>query len=231
MIDVDSGGTDTGARRRTWMIGGGLLVASALLTLAMRGYILPMVPVVSVPDVLFAAGAVIFAIGIGRAGSVTARRPLGTAAIAGLAVWLLLSSPLLSLLLPVVQTDVDAAEMAELLWLSSMLSITSEVIALALALIGVMSIGRGGVVPRPWRWAPLWALLAVIVVRVLRSGFLSGDYGLGQETLVLLDGIGALIEAVAVGLLGVLAMILAARPVPGSTAVYSSGDRRLSQGA
>lgn len=228
MIDVDSGGTDTGARRRTWMIGGGLLVASALLTLAMRGYILPMVPVVSVPDVLFAAGAVIFAIGIGRAGSVTARRPLGTAAIAGLAVWLLLSSPLLSLLLPVVQTDVDAAEMAELLWLSSMLSITSEVIALALALIGVMSIGRGGVVPRPWRWAPLWALLAVIVVRVLRSGFLSGDYGLGQETLVLLDGIGALIEAVAVGLLGVLAMILAARPAPGSTAVYSSGDRRLS---
>ena len=231
MIDVDSGGTDTGARRRTWMIGGGLLVASALLTLAMRGYILPMVTFVSVPDVLFAAGAVIFAIGIGRAGSVTARRPLGTAAIAGLAVWLLLSSPLLSLLLPVVQTDVDAAEMAELLWLSSMLSITSEVIALALALIGVMSIGRGGVVPRPWRWAPLWALLAVIVVRVLRSGFLSGDYGLGQETLVLLDGIGALIEAVAVGLLGVLAMILAARPVPGSTAVYSSGDRRLSQGA
>lgn len=228
MIDVDSGGTDTGARRRTWMIGGGLLVASALLTLAMRGYILPMVTFVSVPDVLFAAGAVIFAIGIGRAGSVTARRPLGTAAIAGLAVWLLLSSPLLSLLLPVVQTDVDAAEMAELLWLSSMLSITSEVIALALALIGVMSIGRGGVVPRPWRWAPLWALLAVIVVRVLRSGFLSGDYGLGQETLVLLDGIGALIEAVAVGLLGVLAMILAARPVPGSTAVYSSGDRRLS---
>jgi hypothetical protein len=93
---------------------------------------------------------------------------------------------------------------------------------LALAIIGVMQIGRGGVVPQPWQWAPLWALIAVVAVRVLRSGFLFGQQGLEQETLVLLDGIGALIEAVAVGFLGVLAMVLAAGHSPDSTMVYSS---------
>jgi len=222
MVDVDAGRGDARARRRTWMLGGGLLAASALLSLAMRGYPFPMVPFVSLPHVLFSAGAAVFAIGLARAGSVTARRPLGTSAIVGLAVWLLLVSPLLNMLQPVMSDDANAAETAELLTLSVMLSITSEVIALILALIGVMQIGRAGVVPPPWRWAPLWTLLAVVAVRVLRAGFLFGQLGLGQEELVVLDGAGALIEAAAVGSLGVLAMILTTHPVRGSMVVFSS---------
>jgi hypothetical protein len=223
MIEVDAGSAGVArSRQRTWMLGGGLLAASALLSLAMRGaFFLPMVPFVWAPDVLFAAGAVVFAVGLGHSGSVTGRRPLGTSAIVGLAVWLLLAPPLMNALQPAISMGTDAAERTDLLLLSAMLSITGEVIALALA-IGVMQIGRGGVAPRPWQWAPLWALLAVVAVRVLRSGFLFGQQGLAQETLVLLDGTGALIEAVAVGFLGVLAMVLAARPSPDSTMVYSS---------
>ncbi|MGB3731096.1 hypothetical protein [Microbacterium sp.] len=226
MIEVAAGSAHAAReRRRTWMLGGGLLAASALLSLAMRGsFFLPTVPFVSPPDVLFAAGAVVFAVGLGRSGSVTGRRPLGTSAVVGLAVWLLLAPPLLSVLQPEISMGADAAERTDLLVLSAMLSITGEVIALALAIVGVMQIGRGGVVPQPWQWAPLWALLAVVAVRVLRSGFLFGQQGLGQEALVVLDGTGALLEAVAVGFLGVLAMVLAARPSSGSTMIYSSGE-------
>ncbi|MFD5226156.1 hypothetical protein ACFWHT_11105 [Microbacterium sp. NPDC058342] len=217
MIDVDATAAAARERRRTWMLGGALLAASALLMLALRN--LPFVfGVVSPPDLLFAAGAVVFAFGLGRAGSVVARERLGTTAIVGLAVWLLLVPALLLTLLPTVPPDAS-----DDILFSAMVSVTSEVVALILALIGVTRVGRVAVVPRPWRWAPLWALLVVAGVHVLRSGFLFGQHGLDQEMLVTLDGLGVLLEAVAVGFLGVIAMILAARAAPGSTTVYSSG--------
>lgn len=223
MIDVDESGTDARVRRRTWMLGGGLLVASALLSLAMRNFIfLPgAFSLISPPDVLFAAGTVVLSVGLGAAGSITARRPLGTWALVGLAAWLLVASPLLQLVVP---SDADGAELGEWVALSAMASVTVEVVALGLALIGVMRIGREEVVPLPWRWAPLWALLAVIGVRALRSGLLFGQNGLGSEALLALDGVGVLIEASAIGFLGVLALVLAARPLPGSTTVYRSGE-------
>jgi hypothetical protein len=74
MIDVDAGGTDARARRRTWMLGGGLLAASALLSLWVASS--PGAPVGIVPGLFFAAGAIVFAIGLGQSGSVTARRPI-----------------------------------------------------------------------------------------------------------------------------------------------------------
>lgn len=218
MIDVDPAGSAARVRRRTWVVAGALLVASALMTLTLRG--LPGVGFgfFSIPDLLFAAGAVIFAIGLGRAGSVTARRPLGTFALVTLAVWILLSPLLLRLSVPASAEDISES----LIMFSGMLSITLEVVSLALAIIAATQIARIGAVPRPWNRAPLWALVTVAVVRALRSAFLFGAYSLTQEALVLLNSLGGLIEATAVGFLGVVAIVLAARPVPGSTTVYSS---------
>ncbi|WP_406248534.1 hypothetical protein ACI7YT_01575 [Microbacterium sp. M] len=218
MIDVDPAGSAVGVRRRTGIVGGALLVASALMTLALRS--LPGVGfgLFSIPDLLFAAGAVIFAIGLGRAGSVTARRPLGTFALVTLAVWILLSPLFLRLSAPASAEDISDG----LIMFAGMLSVTLEVVSLALAIIAATQIARIGAVPRPWNRAPLWALVAVAVVRLLRSAFLFGAYSLSQETLVLLDSLGGLIEAAAVGFLGVVAIVVAVRPVPGSTTVYSS---------
>src|SRR5690606_3646194 len=90
MIDVTAAADTTRSRRRTWMTGGALFVASALLGLGMVTVSgLPF----SISQLLFHAGAVVFAIGLGRGGSVTGRRPLGTGAIIALAVWSLVVAP------------------------------------------------------------------------------------------------------------------------------------------
>lgn len=218
MIDVDPSGSAARVRRRTWIVGGSLLVSSALIALTLRGLSGVHVAPISLPDMLFAAGAVIFAIGFGRAGSVTARRPLGTFALVGLAVWILLSPLLLRLTVPVSAEDISES----FIMFSGMMSITIEVVSLVLAIIAATQIARIRAVPRPWNRAPLWALVAVAVVRLLRSAFLFGAYALGQESLVLLDSLGGLIEAAAVGFLGVVAIVVAVRPVSGSTTVFSS---------
>lgn len=225
MIDVDASATAARDRRRTWMLGGGLLAASALLSLALRSFFLPGLPLHSLSDVLFAAGAVVFAFGLGRAGSVTARRPLGTTAIVLLAAWLLIASPLQQLLLPMEISFTDPAERGGYFQLVNLVGITTEAISLVLAIIAVVQIGRAGIVPKPWSWAPLWALAAVVVSRTLFSGMLPIP-GLADDQVALgaVFGLAGFLVAASVAFLGVLAMVLAVRPVPGSTVVYTSGD-------
>lgn len=225
MTDVDATAAAARERQRTWMLGGGLLAASALLGLALRSFLLPGLPFLSLSDVLFAAGAVVFAIGLGRAGSVTARRPLGTTAIIALAVWLLIASPLQQLMFPMEVTFDDPASRGGYFQLVNMIGITSEAVLLVLAIIAVVQIGRAGVVPKPWAWAPLWALVVVVVARTLLSGMLPMP-GLAEDQVALgaMFGLAGFLVAASVAFLGVLAMILAARPVPGSTVVYTSAE-------
>ncbi|MDQ0614968.1 hypothetical protein QF046_002609 [Microbacterium sp. W4I4] len=225
MIDVDVTAATERERRRTWMLGGGLLAASALLGLALRGLLLPGLPFISLSDLLFSAGAVIFAVGLGRAGSVTARRPLGTAAIIALAAWLLVALPLQQLLLPMEVSFDDPAERGGYFQLVNMVGITTEAVSLVLAVIAVVQIGRAGVVPKPWVWAPLWALGMVVVARTVLSGMLPiPGLAENQEALMALFGLAGFLVAASVGFLGVLAMILAVRPEPRSTVVYDSGE-------
>ena len=92
MIVVDATADAVRQRRRTWMTGGVLFLVSALLGLARVS--VPGLPF-GISQLLFHAGAVVFAVGLGRGGSVTARRPLGTGAIIALAVWAQVGSPVL----------------------------------------------------------------------------------------------------------------------------------------
>lgn len=201
------------------MLGGALFAASALIGLALRSLLLSSQ---LVPDVLFAAGLVVFAVGLGRAGSVTDRRPLGTTALVALAVWLLVASPLQQLLLPMAVTF-DDADGRGYFQLVNVVGITIQVVSLVLAIIAVGQIGRAGVVPRPWAWAPLWALGVVIVARTLLSGMLPlPALAHDQQALGVMFGLSGLLIAASIGFLGVLAMILAVRPTPGSTVVYAS---------
>lgn len=220
MVDVDAGAVGARARRRTWMLGGGLLAASALLGLAAPSLSsLPGLPYLSLPTLLFSGGAIVFAVGLGRSGSVTARRPFGTGALVALAIWFLVQ-PLVLLPLPE-----DEAALPDFVAAMSMIGITLEVIALVLAVTAVTQIGRSGVVPRPWNWAPLWALLATVVAWLLQSGLVLGP-GIADDQGVLLAvfGLSGILEAGAVAFLGVLAMILAVRPAGGATVVYSSAE-------
>ncbi|MDT0158053.1 hypothetical protein Q9R19_10505 [Microbacterium sp. ARD32] len=223
MVDVDAGVSDAASRRRTWMLGGGLLTASALLHLWATS-----VPGAGgfefVPDLLFTAGLVVFAIGLGASGSVTARRPLGTVALIALAVWLPAAPLLQELIVPSnpMGDMVDGNAGAQLI---GMVGISTEVVSLGLALIAVVQIGRIGVIPHAWRWAPLWALAAVVAMRLLSVGLLMGPIeAVDQNALVGILSLLGFLGVCAVGFLGVLAIVLAARPVRGTTRVYSSGQ-------
>ncbi len=192
MIDVDADGTR--ARRTTWIVGGVLFITAAFFWLAAQAAPYPVLGWASI--VLLSGGMAVFALGLGRSGSVTARRPLGTAALLGLAVW--------NAAAPVLVHFVPATG-------DPMLTVTSEVVGLALAIVAVTQIARIGVLPPAWRWAPLWALVAVVAARMILTGFMTGAITASQELLVGLSPLMAILTAAAECFVGVVAIVLATR--------------------
>ena len=192
--------------RHAWLIGGALLIGSVVVSAPLSPYFGGGI----LRAALFAAALVVFAFGIRGSGSVTARRPLGTAALVVLAAWVLLRSvawglPWVNAVATDVLTDV---------------SYVDSVVQLAAALVAVVQIGRASVVPRPWKWVPAWALGAVVVPSLL--GLLLLAVGALQEpqassqsqalTLTMfvsaLDGLARTVGPV---FLGVLAIVLGDR--------------------
>jgi len=218
MVTVDPGsGSEAVQRRRTWVLGGALLVASALAQLAAQG---PLAPLHRAVDVLFVAGALALVIGLGRAGSVTARRPLGTGAVIALAV-VLLGLPFA---LDAVLRDADGYGSGQLIGVAGVLTMVQVVVTLMLAIIAVVQIGRIGVVPRPWNWAPLWALGVVVATRLLAMLRLSPLFADTADAAgaLFVTGLLGVINTAAIAFLGIVAIVLGARTEPGSVAVYSS---------
>ncbi|MEJ1087938.1 hypothetical protein WDU99_06365 [Microbacterium sp. Mu-80] len=212
MITVDASGKAAMERRRTWLIGGILLVAYAMMTLV--GWMGTALSVGRLPSLLISAAFLIFAVGIGRGGSVTARRPLGTGALIALALWHA-GAPWLFDLIPDTAYDHPGYFAAV-----QMLTITGVVVELVLAIIAVTQIGRTGVVPPPWRWAPLWVLIAVIAGQLPQTGAVLGSMVTSQDALVTINALAALLNAAGVCFLGVLAIVLGTRREPASVVVY-----------
>ena len=217
MVTVDLGSAAR-QRRRTWVLGGALLIACALVQLAAQG---PLAPLGRAVDGLFAAGALVLVIGLGRAGSVTARRPLGTGAVIALAVVQPAAPYLASLLLTGTVPPPGAISGYEIFAWAQLTA------ALMLAIIGATQIGRVGVVPRPWNWAPLWALGAVTLAFLIPNApFWSPLFSSGEDVsglLALFRAFG-LVRPLAVVFLGVVAIVLGVRSEPGSVPVYSSAN-------
>ncbi len=194
-------------RRRTWLTGGVLLLTAGFLGLV-RTQLLPAAALGWAGTLLAAAALVVFAIGFGAAGSVTARRPLGTIALLALAAWEVLSP----LLWTVFAGILIGASFESL----STLDILTRVLSLIFAMIAVWQIVRVAVIPRPWNWAPLWALAAFVAAQVLP--YLAEATGIrDQETLVLMHGFAGVVLLAGNLFLGVLAIMLAVRPARSST--------------
>ena len=215
MVTVDTGSAAR-QRRRTWVLGGALLVASALVQLAAQG---SLAPLYRAADVLFAAGALVLVIGIGRAGSVTARRPLGTGAVVALVVVLLVAPYLSSTLLTGIAPAPGTISGYQIFfWIQLAVS-------LMLAILAATQIGRAGVVLQPWNWAPLWALGAVTLAQLIpMAPFWAPLLGSGQDPSALLGlfSVFGLVRPLAIAFLGIVAIVLGTRSAPGSVAVYSS---------
>jgi len=212
MVTVDPGsGSDAVQRRRTWVLGGALLVASALAQLAAQGRLIMLSSLV---DPFFALGALVLTVGIGRAGSVTARRPLGTGAVIGLVVVMTSQSFVYAALAPDPQRTLPLRNEASPLEL--FVPVTQSLMLL-LAITAVMQIGRIGVVPRPWNWAPLWALAAVVLARALPiAPFWSPLLASGENVAPLFQvfDVLSLLNPLAVVFLGIIAIVLGSRTEP-----------------
>jgi hypothetical protein len=188
---------------RALFLGGALLLASVVATVVFQPGFYAFTWVGYIPTVLFSAALMIFAFGIRGSGSITAGRPLGTGALAALAVWLVLM-------------DVLPATIGSALTVTSPLAVLIAlnylklVVQLALAIIAVVQIARAGVVPAPLAWVPTWVLVACTATWLLSqlAGIVLVNVSQVAAIFLTLDGatrIGGTI------VLGVLAIVLADR--------------------
>jgi hypothetical protein len=191
--------------RHTWFVGGSLLLGSVVLgwNLQSPG---PLATVVSIlGTVLFSTSVLVFAFGFRRSESVTVRRPLGTAALTFLAVWVLLS-PVVSDLLASGSTDDDLPS-ALLVY-----GVIDPYIRFALALVSVIHIGRAGVVPVPFHWLPAWTLAALTVPWILGQIVAAGPSPESDlPTILFIAAVDGLVRTAGAVVLSVVAILLSDR--------------------
>lgn len=189
------------ARQRTWVAAGVLLVLSALVSLVARGALVVIHPA---GDWLFAAGAILFVVGIGRPGSVTGRRFVGTAATILLAI-APMTQALWAGFVPGGEANPNTVED-----ISALVAMAYYGTVFALAIVSVVQIARARVVPSPWRWAPAWVLVwTILTVGIGLNLFGSGP--LGSAVAVLGSVLATYGPAAGVMFLGILGIVLGRR--------------------
>ncbi|WP_347978324.1 hypothetical protein [Microbacterium sp. ProA8] len=198
---------------RTLMVGGVLLIVSAVAAFAAPnafGASLPFHTVLYWAAVVaFSMSVLVFAFGIGRGGSIVERRPLGVTAALVLALWPF-AERLLTWAMPFEESTTEFYQV----W-----GYVSLTVKIAAAIVLVVQIARAGVVTGRLRWAPAWALAAVVVPQILAQVLLIA-MGIDQsrtevDGVILLFGVGQLASFAAPVTLGILAIVLAQRaPAP-----------------
>ncbi|MGV8880843.1 MAG: hypothetical protein ACOH19_01705 [Rhodoglobus sp.] len=156
--------TDLTENRRktlTLLLGGGALIASTVLALSLQPltYVLPGTGIVWA--VIYSGGLALLALGIRGTGSVTQGQPLGTVALVGLAVWLLVGS-IISVLTSGPDQNLTESFGTETVTFGTIDALIRFILALA-ASVGVL---RSKAIPAPWNRVPLWCLAAVTLIWV-----------------------------------------------------------------
>jgi hypothetical protein len=221
--------TDAAPRRatrdalaRTLTVGGILLIAGAVLSFAAPALLSTpgslLVPVLWAGTIATSAAFVVYAVGLGRGGSVVARRPLGVGALMLLAAW-----PFVDRLIGAAVPYAEATAEFHLAW-----GWVGVVARLGAAIVAAVQIARAGVIGGRLRWAPLWALVAVAAPQVLAQvAFVAlgpDAVGTTQDGLFLLLGVGQLLAFAAPVTLGILSIITAQRrPVTEPVQVFPPG--------
>ncbi|GAA2003331.1 hypothetical protein GCM10009739_12400 [Microbacterium ulmi] len=188
-----------------------LLIASAVASVAAPMLVMSNVPLTTVVywagTIAFSAALVVFAFGLGRPGSVVARQPLATGAAVLLAAWPFVGRALTAVL----PYEQGTAEFYTA-W-----GYASAAVEIAAAILVVVQIARAGIVTGRVRWAPLWALAAVVVPQVLAQLLVVAlriDLSATEDDGVfLLIGLGQLATLAAPIVLGILALLVAGRRV------------------
>lgn len=190
-----------------WVWGGGLLIVSALIPTALQGVYEPIIARLGfwLSVLAFAAAMLLFAFGWRGVGAVSGTQRYGAVALIVVGLW------------PVVWAVVGAVAPPEV-WLEPAFSTSVRyadlLVPLAAAIIAVVAIWRGEVVPRPWNRAPAWALVALASVSALVQIIAIATQSQDQVTLILLGQVSGLISFVVPVGLGILAIVLGLRVDP-----------------
>lgn len=155
---------DARAQRRTWVTGGILLVLVGVVTFVAR---YELARYGRVKDVLWALAVLVLVFGLGRAGSITRRRPWTTIIVL---LQLLVASPLAVWYLDgLVLKDPANPNAQEDSWGSIFLPYYVAVFALTVS--AVLMIGAVAALPKPWSWAPAWGFGFTVIAAII--GYLS----------------------------------------------------------
>jgi hypothetical protein len=167
-------------------------------------------------DVLWAAAILVFSIGLGREGSVVARRPVGLGACAVVALW-----PLVATLVGLIAGP-ENAEQAEawVLW-----SYLSMVVVLASGLIAATQVARARVVPAPWNRVPLWVFGFQVLVWVIPQVVNVASPEAFIEMAPITSVFGTLGYLATTLGLGVSAVVLSRRPAVGTVPIFESATQ------
>ena len=193
--------------RRAWILGGALLTAYAVMVLVLGGYpgLIPGAAGGVLLDLLWAAALLVLALGVRRAGSVVARRPLGVVALAVAA-----AVPFASMLLWTVVPP-DPRDNAGIVMLGQGLMVLSLA---ALVVAGVV-IGRAGAVPPRVRWLPLIVIAVAAAAQIaVQIVVVAAGTNLAQPELVVLVMGAPMLGTLGALLLGILTIVFAPRDEP-----------------
>lgn len=176
-------------------------------------------------DAVFAASVLLLAIGLSPQSSVVARRPLGVAALAIVALWPLLVRAVAPLL-PTMDAATFEAGLDAYRYAESVLTAAFYVnllVSVAAALLASVQIVRAKAVPVPWNWAPLWALVTWSVAAVVQQFLYTASASSGlqgyAEAAFLLGALPFLAQTIG---LGVVALVLSARVRSDTVNIYRS---------
>lgn len=200
----------------TWTFGGsGLIAVGALGTLRV-----PLAGTAGaawlgvLTDVVYAAALIVLAIGLTREHSVVARRPLGVCAMAVLAFWPFATNAAAQILATSERQDGSG-------W--AVLGYISLAVQAGAGLIAATQVARAGVVPSPWRWAPLWvmgvAAFAWAVPQLVITALGPHDVQLYAGLFIAMGTLAFMAGTLG---LGIMLLILAARRQDTSTEVFRS---------
>lgn len=193
--------------RRTWIVGGSLLIAVAVVPL-LGGSLGAYVPFLGLLlDLAWCSAMVLFAFGIRRAGSAVARDPLGIGAllVAGVVP---VAFEIFWRTAPVVERPAE--------WM--MIAGNAELLIGGVALVvASVVIARAGGVPPRMRWVPLIAVLVVIGVYVIIQLVVATAQAGEQVALpfILLSNV---IVTGALVVVGVVAIVFAPKSAPAADA-------------
>lgn len=206
-------------RRTTWTVGGVGLIVCGVLGIVQYSLMDTLGATGGgffdfIGELPYAAMVLLFAIGLSREASVVGRKPLGMTALIVLAIWPVIASVFQAILIR--EQAIPSTE-----W--TVFSYLDLFIRAASGLIAATQIARAGIVPSPWRWAPMWlfglhaALWAIPQILIVAVG--SGDVQHLAGLFVTLSTVTTMAETLG---LGVIALMLALQLQPEGVEVYRS---------